>query len=466
MQKHPGKILVIDDNSDLLIAARLLLKGHYQVVQTESDPSKIPVLLARDRYDVILLDMNYSRDASSGHEGFYYLDKILSLDPQAMVILITAYGDVNTAVKAIHGGAVDFILKPWHNEKLLATIASAMSLKSSREEVTQLKRSRKHLNAELNKVEQPFIGDSDVIKSLFNLINRAANTDANILITGESGTGKELVAREIHRQSLRRDNAFISVDMGAISDNLFESELFGHKKGAFTDARDDRMGRFELADQGSLFLDELGNLPLALQSKLLSAIQQRQITPVGGNKAIDVNIRLICATNENLSQRVIDQGFRQDLLYRINTVELCLPALRERKSDIPLLVDYFLNHYGKKYKRACLTVPDKIMSALRDYAWPGNIRELQHAMERAVILSVDTTLSLSQLNLSAQQPVPPDATDAATDPRTVPELALVELELLAIKQALTRHDYNISHAAKALGLTRTSLYRRMEKHGI
>jgi two-component system response regulator HydG len=466
MAKHPGKILIIDDNTDLLIAARLLLKSHYQVVQTGSDPDKIPVLLARDSYDVILLDMNFSLDVSSGHEGFHYLDKILSLEPQAVVILITAYGDENTAVKAIHAGAVDFVLKPWHNEKLLATIASAMSLRSSREEVSQLKRSRKQLNAELNKVAQPFIGQSAAVKALFSLINRAAATDANILITGESGTGKELVAREIHRQSLRVDNAFISVDMGAISDNLFESELFGHKKGAFTDARDDRMGRFELADQGSLFLDELGNLPLPLQSKLLTVVQQRQITPVGGNKAIDINIRLICATNENLTQRVAQQLFRQDLLYRVNTVELHLPPLRERKSDIPLLVEYFLDLYGKKYKRQPLSVADVCMAALCDYAWPGNIRELQHAMERAVILSVDNQLSLSQLNLTPTQISHNNHSDESIADVRLPSLNLAELELFSIKAALDKHDYNISHAAKELGLTRTSLYRRMEKHDL
>lgn len=462
MAPRQGKVLIIDDNLDLLIAARLLLKEHYPVVQTESDPKNIPVLLARDSYDVILLDMNFSLDASSGQEGFHYLEKILSLDPQAVVVMITAYGDVNTAVKALQSGAADFVLKPWHNEKLVATIAAAASLRTSRKEVKQLKRSRKQLNAELNKSTQPFIGQSEAIKAVYQVLELAAKTDANILITGESGTGKELVAREVHRQSLRADNAFISVDLGAISDNLFESELFGHKKGAFTDAREDRIGRFELADQGSLFLDELGNLPLPLQSKLLTAIQQRQITAVGGNQPTAVDIRLICATNEDLDKRVAEQAFRQDLLYRINTVEIRLPPLRERQGDIPLLVSHFLQHYAKKYKRAQLTVPPETMTALNQYSWPGNVRELQHAMERAVILSTDACLTPQLLNLNT----PNNTTDSAPEGDHFQNLNLNRLEQVAINQALKKHQGNISYAASELGLTRTSLYRRMEKHGI
>jgi len=475
MNSKSGSILIIDDNQDILIASKMLLKKTYPLVVTESDPNRIPILLARQTFDVILLDMNFSLDASSGQEGFYWLDKILSLDTNAVVILMTAYGDVNTAVKAVKAGATDFVLKPWQNQKLFTTITSAMSLKESRQEVCVLTETKRQLSAELNKQQQDFIGESEVMQQVFNVIERAAKTDANILILGESGTGKEVVAREIHRQSLRAQEVFISVDVGSLSDNLFESELFGHRKGAFTGAQEERSGRFELANNGSLFLDELGNVPLALQAKLLTAIQQKRVTKVGGNQSTEVNIRLICATNENLIKRVAEQSFRQDLLYRINTVEIHLPPLRERKTDIPLLVDYYLQKFTQRYKRPSLEVTKLTYNALMDYHWPGNIRELAHCIERAVILSPGKELDLTSMGLSSSIDIELISADDKGDsnqsePMAVnhelPTLNIAQLEITAMRAALKQQQGNVSQAAKLLGITRMSLYRRMEKHGL
>jgi len=470
MAQLTGSILVIDDNKDILIASRMLLKKNYASIVVESNPHQIPHLLNEQSFDVILLDMNFTLDASSGQEGFYWLKKIMAMDNDAVVILMTAYGDVNTAVQAVKAGATDFVLKPWQNQKLLATIASAMALKKSKQKVSALTNTKRQLSAELNKPQQDFIGHSEVMQQVFKVIELAAKTDANILILGESGTGKEVVAREIHRQSLRADEVFIGVDVGSLSDNLFESELFGHKKGAFTGAKEDRIGRFELADQGTLFLDELGNVPLALQGKLLTAIQQKHITKVGDNKSREVNLRLICATNENLIERVSEQSFRQDLLYRINTVEIHLPPLRERQSDIPLLVDYYLQQFTKRYKRPSLTISKETYQALIDYRWPGNIRELAHCIERAVILSPGDELSLSSMGIGhssgSEQQITPAAHPIQADANQLPTLDLAQLEIIAMRAALKQQQGNISQAAKSLGITRMSLYRRMEKHGL
>jgi len=470
MTQLTGSILVIDDNKDILIASRMLLKKNYASIVVESNPHQIPHLLNEQSFDVILLDMNFTLDASSGQEGFYWLKKIMAMDNDAVVILMTAYGDVNTAVQAVKAGATDFVLKPWQNQKLLATIASAMALKKSKQKVSALTNTKRQLSAELNKPQQDFIGHSEVMQQVFKVIELAAKTDANILILGESGTGKEVVAREIHRQSLRADEVFIGVDVGSLSDNLFESELFGHKKGAFTGAKEDRIGRFELADQGILFLDELGNVPLALQGKLLTAIQQKHITKVGDNKSREVNLRLICATNENLIERVSEQSFRQDLLYRINTVEIHLPPLRERQSDIPLLVDYYLQQFTKRYKRPSLTISKETYQALIDYRWPGNIRELAHCIERAVILSPGDELSLSSMGIGhssgSEQQITPAAHPIQADANQLPTLDLAQLEIIAMRAALKQQQGNISQAAKSLGITRMSLYRRMEKHGL
>jgi two-component system, NtrC family, response regulator HydG len=451
-----GKILMIDDDEDVLLAAKMLLKkqGHHIIM--EKNPKKIPFLLNNDTYDVILLDMNFSKDITSGKEGFYWLEQILAHDPSAVVIMITAFGDVEMAVRALKAGATDFILKPWQNEKLIATISTAIRLKQSYNQVDKLKKANEMLEEQINKPFAEIIGQSTAIREVFSLIDKVAKTDANVLILGENGTGKELIARAIHQRSLRKDNSFVSVDMGAITETLFESELFGHKKGAFTDAREDRPGRFELANKGTLFLDEIGNLSMSLQSKLLSALQSRQVTRVGANQALPVDIRLICATNMPLTKMVQEGTFRQDLLYRINTVEIQVPPLYERIEDIPLLAQHYLGYYAKKYHKLVNNIAAEAMDKLKRYAWPGNIRELQHSIERAVIMTDSPTLQESDFLLSR----------TLTSQSNNNTLNLDEVEKTAIVKALQMHNGNISKAADELGLTRASLYRRMEKYAI
>ena len=458
MVKKTGNILVVDDNEDLLLAARLFLKQHFSVVHTEQDPENLPTLLNNENYDVILLDMNFTIDATSGVEGFMWLDKILRLDPSAVVILITAFGDVEMAVKAVKTGATDFVLKPWQNEKLLATISSALSLRYSKLEVDRLRSREKQLSQDIDQRYHDMIGVSPAIQKVFATIEKVASTDADILILGENGTGKELVARALHRQSPRAGEVFISVDMGAIAETLFESELFGHMRGAFTDAKENRPGRFELADGGTLFLDEIGNLSLAMQAKLLSVLETRKVTRLGSNKPRDIDIRLICATNMPIYDMVAKNDFRQDLLYRINTVEVNLPPLRERQEDIPLLVDRFLAIFSKKYKKDITGISASALKKLQRYHWPGNIRELIHTLERAVILSESKML----------QPADFLFPEAGKDVEGVvfENYNLEEVEKTVIRKTLKKHDGNISHAAKELGLTRTSLYRRMEKYGL
>ena len=458
MTKKSGNILVVDDNEDLLLAARLFLKRHFSVVHTEQDPAKLPVLMNNENYDVILLDMNFTMDATSGVEGFMWLDKILQLDPSAVVILITAFGDVEMAVKAVKAGATDFVLKPWQNEKLLATISSALNLRYSKLEVDRLRSREKQLSQDIDQRYHDMIGVSPAIQKVFATIEKVASTDADILILGENGTGKELVARALRRQSPRAGEVFISVDMGAIAETLFESELFGHMKGAFTDAKENRSGRFELADGGTLFLDEIGNLSLAMQAKLLSVLETRKVTRLGSNKPRDIDIRLICATNMPIYDMVVKNEFRQDLLYRINTVEVNLPPLRERQEDIPLLMDHFLAIFSKKYKKDIMGVSAPALKKLQRYHWPGNIRELIHTLERAVILSESKML----------QPADFLFPEAEKDVEGVvfENYNLEEVEKTVIRKTLKKHAGNISHAAKELGLTRTSLYRRMEKYGL
>ena len=451
-----GKILMIDDDEDVLLAAKMLLKKYgYQVI-IEKNPNKIPFLLNNDTYDVILLDMNFSKDTTSGKEGFEWLKQIREKDPSAVVIMITAFGDVEMAVRALKEGATDFVLKPWQNEKLIATISTAIRLKKSYNEVDKLRKAKEMLEEQISQPFKDIIGNSPVIKEVFTLIDKVAKTDANILILGENGTGKELIARAIHQKSMRKDNSFVSVDMGAITETLFESELFGHKKGAFTDAREDRPGRFELANGGTLFLDEIGNLTLSLQSKLLTALQSRQVTRVGSNNSMEVDIRLICATNMNLHQMVKEGKFRQDLLYRINTVEITIPPLTERGDDIPMLANHFLNHYSKKYRKDVLTISADAMTKLKKYPWPGNVRELQHSIERALIMADSATLQESDFLFSRK----------GNDAINVDTLNLDEVEKAAVAKAIQLHNGNISKAAEELGLTRASLYRRMEKYGI
>ena len=458
MVKKSGNILVVDDNEDLLLAARLYLKQHFSIVHTEQYPENLPSLLNNENYDVILLDMNFTMDSTGGVEGFMWLDKILQMDPSAVVILITAFGDVEMAVKAVKCGATDFVLKPWQNEKLLATISSALSLRYSKLEVDRLRSREKQLSQDIDQRYHDMIGVSPAIQRVFATIEKVAATEADILILGENGTGKELVARALHRQSPRADEVFISVDMGAIAETLFESELFGHMKGAFTDAGENRPGRFELASGGTLFLDEIGNLSLAMQAKLLSVLEARKVTRLGSNAARDIDIRLICATNMPIYDMVAVNEFRQDLLYRINTVEIILPPLRERHEDISLLVEHFLRKFTKKYQKTITGVSAPALKKLERYQWPGNIRELIHTLERSVILAESQMLQPSDF-LFPQ-------TDKEVDGIVFDSYNLDDVEKTVIRKALKKHEGNISHAAKELGLTRTSLYRRMEKYGL
>jgi DNA-binding NtrC family response regulator len=458
MDKKTGKILLIDDDQDILQAARLFLKQHIAQVEIESSPERIASRLRNDTYDVIFLDMNFRRGATDGNEGMQWLGRILEIDPLAVVILITAYGDVELAVRAIKEGATDFVLKPWQNEKLLATLSSALKLRRSRVEVETLRSRQELMSAELDSPFRDFIGRSPAMQSVFASIAKLASTDANVLILGENGTGKELVARELHRQSPRSKEVFISVDMGALSETLFESELFGHMKGAFTDAKESRPGRFEIASGGTLFLDEIGNLSIALQSKLLRVMETRSVTRVGSNHPIDVDVRLICATNLPIYEMVAEKAFRQDLLYRINTVEIRIPPLRARGDDIALLAEHFLAIYTRKYGTPAKRLPPATLRKLERYAWPGNVRELQHAIERAVIMSDEAVLQPGEFFFFDAE---------RGEARLVQEnFNLEEAEKALIRKTLSKYGGNISHAAKELGLSRSALYRRLEKHGL
>ncbi len=457
-QKH-GKILIVDDNEDLLKAAKMFLKRHFAQVDIEKNPEAIPALLNNEDYDVILLDMNFTKDVSSGSEGYYWLEKILQIDPSSVVVLITAYGDVQMAVKAIKAGATDFVLKPWENEKLLATLFSAMRLRESRDEVETLKIKNHEINQAMNDRFSEIIGQSNSMQKIFQTIDRVAGTDANVLLLGENGTGKELVARAIHRNSSRKSENFVGVDLGSITETLFESELFGHKKGAFTDAKEDRAGRFELANNGTLFLDEIGNLSMPLQAKLLTVLQNRKVSRVGANKDTPVNIRLICATNMPLYDMVKENRFRQDLLYRINTIEVEIPPLRDRLEDIPLLAAHFLKHYAVKYEKNVNKISEGAMTRMHKHPWPGNIRELQHAIERAVILSNTSVIQPEDFNFTP-------ANNKEDGQLSLEQYNLEEVEKLLIRKVLKKYNGNITQAATELGLTRSSLYRRLEKYGL
>jgi len=458
LDKKFGRVLVVDDDEDVLQAARLLLKQHLERVDTERDPGKIPAWLKNTAYDVIMLDMNFTRDLTGGQEGFMWLKQVLEIDPDVVVILITAFGDVEMAVRAIKEGATDFILKPWQNEKLLATLSAALDLRRSRLEIAGLKSRQKELLAGLNQPFPEFIAFSPAIRAVMAAIEKVAGTEANVLILGENGTGKELVARALHRHSRRADEAFIGVDMGAISETLFESELFGHKKGAFTDAQADRLGRFEQASGGTLFFDEIGNLPLALQAKILRVLETREVVPLGENRARQIDIRLVCASNMPIHHMVENKAFRQDLLYRINTVEIHVPPLRERPEDIPGLLDHFLEVYRHKYHRGKKEIGEAARAKLLEYHWPGNVRELDHAVERAVILADAPVLRAEDFFLPMSREMGSIAEVGSSN--------LGEIEKMAIRRILQACGGNISQAAKELGLTRASLYRRLEKFGI
>ncbi|MFC2080040.1 sigma-54-dependent transcriptional regulator [Bacteroidota bacterium] len=459
MDEKFGKILAVDDNEDILFALKLLLRQHVELIETINGPDRIPELMKKESWDVILLDMNFTKDAISGQEGFDALQVIMDHDPNAVVVFITAYGDAEKAVKAIKAGATDFILKPWQNEKIVATINSAINLRRSRLQAESLKMKQQEISAVLDQPFTDFIGNSDEMQEVFRTIKKVASTDANVLILGENGTGKELVARAIYRNSLRKQEVFISVDLGSIAETLFESELFGHEKGAFTDAHKMKQGRFEIASGGTLFLDEIGNLSYPLQSKLLTVIERREVVRVGAGKPLPVDVRLICATNNNIHEDVKTGNFRQDLLYRINTVEIHLPTLRERTGDIPLLSDHFLKIYGKKYRKPIRNIQSSALKKLNQYHWPGNVRELQHAIERAVIMSEGSSLGPDDFILSSER-------SSSVNDHDFDTYNLEDIEKSIINKVMKQNQGNVTQAATQLGLTRTSLYRRMEKHGL
>jgi len=459
MTKIKARLLIVDDDTDILLAAKMFLRQHIEIIHTEKNPENIPDLLKNENYDVILLDMNFSRDATSGKEGFHWLNVIMASDPAATVIFITGYGDIELAVQGIKEGATNFVLKPWENKKLLATIQASLRMRESKVEIENLKSTQKVLVADQDDKYTNLIGNSPAMKKVMSVALKVARTDANVLILGENGTGKEVVARAIHRASTRNDKVFINVDLGAITESLFESELFGYKKGAFTDAKEDRAGRFEAASKGTIFLDEIGNLSQSLQSKLLSVLQSRKVVRLGSNKETPIDVRLICATNMPLAKMVNENKFRQDLLYRINTVEITLPPLRERVEDIQALVDHYLNIYCKKYKIEKKRISSGTLKRLQIHEWPGNIRELQHAVERAVILSEDTLLEPHDFFMDRDNHN--DSDDFSPE-----NMNLEEVEKMLIRKVVDKHGGNISRAAKELGLTRASLYRRIEKYGI
>ncbi len=453
-----GKILAVDDNQDILFALKLLLKPHVELIDTISKPEAIAEYLNKEDYDVILLDMNFTKDAISGQEGFDALEKILEIDKDAVVVFITAYGDAEKAVRSIKAGATDFVLKPWQNEKLLATVSASVKLRRSRRENSSLRSRQKEMNQVMDQPFSDFIGQSPEMQKVFTTIQKVAATDANILILGENGTGKELVARAIHRNSLRKDEIFISVDLGSITESLFESELFGYEKGAFTDAKKEKAGRFEVASGGSLFLDEIGNLSLQFQTKLLTVLERREIVRVGATRAKPIDVRLICATNNNIHQMVSDNSFRQDLLYRINTVEIHLPPLRERTGDIPLLANHYIKIYAKKYKKNIKGISANALKKLNQYPWPGNVRELQHAIERAIIMSDGSILEPDDFILTTQ--------GNKSSEVELNTFNLDDVEKMIIMKVLKQYQGNITQAAQELGITRTSLYRRMEKYDL
>lgn len=451
-----GKLLIIDDNEDILFALNLLLDPYMEQIKVATQPERIDHFMRTFLPDIILLDMNFRRDAISGQEGFYWLEKIKKMDPDIVVLFMTAYSDTEKAVRAIKAGATDFIPKPWEKEKLLLTLSSAMELRESRAEVRSLKKQVEILSSP-DDTGSEMIGESDSMRAVFATIEKLRNTDANILILGENGTGKDLVARALYHQSPRSGNLFVGIDVGSIPEQLFESELFGYEKGAFTDARKEKPGRMEVASGGTLFLDEIGNLSLPMQAKLLTALEKRQVTRLGATRPIPIDIRLICATNVNIHDLVAEGTFRQDLLYRINTIELSIPPLRERGNDVVLLSDYFLSKYARKYKKDIKGINRDGKNKLRNYAWPGNVRELQHAIERAVILSEGSWLRPEDFML---RPV------SIREADTLSELNLSVLEKDTIERALRRAEGNITRAAELLGITRFALYRKLDKFGL
>jgi len=460
MSKTQATLLIIDDDEDVLLSAKLLLKKKYERVITRNNPKDINQLISETNIDLIVLDMNYRIGFNDGKEGMYWLNHILSINPKMVVILMTAYGEVELAVKAIKLGAFDFILKPWSNEKFLATIQAGLKLSRINHKISILKHTNEALTKNSNQNSGQIIGGSKLMQAVLHTIEKVSATEASILILGENGTGKQHLAREIHNRSDNAQGPFIHVDLGALSESLFESELFGHKKGAFTDAHEDKPGRFEMAEHGTLFLDEIGNLPYNLQSKLLTVLQDKKVSRLGEGIERPFNARLLFATNAPIKQWVVDGTFRQDLLFRINTVEIEIPPLRDRPEDISEFVTYFLDIFKEKYHKAHLTITNEAVEALQSHHWPGNIREIQHTIERGVIMCDNNEINISDFNLTE---IPKISKSKTT---TYDNLNLQDIEKLLVEKAMHKHGSNISKAAKELGLTRAALYRRLEKFNL
>ena len=439
-------ILIIDDNQGVLSALKLLLKTHFERIIALPSPITVPSLLRQENPDVVLLDMNFTDALNSGNEGLYWLHEIKRMNPALPVVLFTAYGDIELAVRGIKEGATDFVVKPWDNAKLIETLLNACN---------QASKSRK--KKEERQPSAMYWGASAPMRNLRAMVEKIAQTDANVLITGENGTGKEMLAREIHGLSKRFKRDMVTVDMGAVTETLFESELFGHKKGAFTDAHADRAGKFEAAHEGSIFLDEIGNLPYHLQAKLLTVLQSRSVVRVGSNEPIPVDVRLICATNANLDERVAQGKFREDLLYRINTIHLEIPPLRERKEDIIPLAELFIERFAKQYDKGPLTLSEEAKQKLKEHPWYGNIRELEHAIEKAVIISDGATICDAVFHFPKKSLSP--AQESAME-------TLEDMELVMIRKAIDKHEGNLSAVASQLGITRQTLYNKMKKYGL
>jgi len=451
-----GRILIVDDNKSVLTALEMLLQSEFKEVYTLNNPGNLISTIQQNQIDVILLDMNFKAGINTGNEGLHWLKRIYETDPTISIVLITAYGDVELAVKAVKEGAFDFILKPWDNAKLISTLHAALKLRTSRLENKGLREKAISLAHEITPPEQNIIGQSACMKNVLEIVKKVADTDANILLTGENGTGKEVIAREIHRLSIRNQEIMVSVDMGAISETLFDSELFGHMKGSFTDAKEDRAGKFETANKGTLFLDEIGNLTVGLQAKILAALQNRMVTRIGSNTPVSIDIRLISATNRDLQAMIVEGLFREDLFYRINTIAIEIPPLRDRDSDILLLAGFYLNKYGAKYNKSSLEISQKAQQRLMNYPWPGNVRELQHCIERAVILADKAEIDENNLALTSN----------TQQTGSFPYQTFEEMEKQMILNNIEREHGNMSAVAKNLGITRPTLYSKMKKYGI
>lgn len=454
--KLKARILIVDDNEELLMGLKMFLTPHVGDVTTLKNPNQLPSLLPTNNFDLILLDMNFTAGVNSGNEGLYWMKRILEMDSTATIVLITGFGDVELAVKAMREGAADFIQKSWDEDKILSSIINALKIRESKIEITSLKNKQKHLSEKTAANYDLCIGKSPAMQKVFATIEKVAKTDANILILGENGTGKEVIAREIHRQSSRASEIFVTVDLASLPETLFESELFGYKKGAFTDAKEDKPGRFEIASGGTLFLDEIGNLSMPMQSKILSALQNREVTPLGSSRKVEFDVRLVSATNSPLYTMVDDKTFREDLLYRINTIQVELPPLRDRKEDIPALVIFFLKKYCEKYRKTCTSVNPQAMEKLVQYQWPGNVRELKHIMEKAVILSDGTVLEEADFMFNARK----------NNSKSVDNYNLMENEKQLITMAIEKYQNNLSHASKALGINRSTLYEKIKRYGL